>query len=50
MPLKDILVHLDAAPHSAGRLDLAVDLARRHGAHLTALHVVDKRIHIREVE
>lgn len=41
MPLKDILVHLDTTPQSATRLDLAVDLARRHGAHLTALHVVD---------
>jgi nucleotide-binding universal stress UspA family protein len=41
MPLKDILVHLDAAPQSASRLDIAVGLARRHGAHLTALHVVD---------
>lgn len=41
MPLKDLLVHLDASPQSAGRLDLAIGLARRHDAHLTALHVVD---------
>ncbi len=41
MPLRDILVHLDATPQSGGRLDLAIDLARRHDAHLTALHVVD---------
>ena len=41
MPLKDILVHLDATAQSAGRLDLAIDLARRHDAHLTALHIVD---------
>lgn len=41
MPLKDILVHLDTTPQSAGRLDLAIDLARRHDAHLTALHIVD---------
>jgi nucleotide-binding universal stress UspA family protein len=41
MPLKDILVHLDTTPQSAARLDLAIDLARRHDAHLTALHVVD---------
>lgn len=41
MPLKDILVHLDATAQSAGRLDLAIDLARRHDAHLTALHVID---------
>jgi len=44
MPLKDILVHLDATPQSASRLDIAVGLARRHGAHLTALHVVDLAI------
>ncbi|MBR0650033.1 universal stress protein [Roseomonas terrae] len=41
MPLKDILVHLDTTARSAGRLELAIDLARRHDAHLTALHVVD---------
>ena len=41
MSLKDILVHLDASAQSAVRLDLAIDLARRHDAHLTALHVVD---------
>lgn len=41
MPLKDILVHLDATPQSASRLDIAVDLARRHEAHLTALNVVN---------
>jgi nucleotide-binding universal stress UspA family protein len=41
MSLKDILVHLDASAQSAGRLDLAIDLARRHGAHLTAVHIVD---------
>lgn len=41
MSLKDILVHLDATPQSASRLDLAIDLARGHDAHLTALYVVD---------
>jgi len=41
MPLKDILVHLDATPQSGSRLDLAIDLARRHEAHLTALTVID---------
>lgn len=41
MSLKDLLVHLDGTPQSAARLDLAVDLARRHEAHLTALYVVD---------
>jgi nucleotide-binding universal stress UspA family protein len=41
MPLKDILVHLDATPAATVRLDLAATLARRHDAHLTALFVVD---------
>ncbi len=41
MALKDILVHLDGTARSALRLRLAVDLARRHQAHLTGLHVVD---------
>jgi nucleotide-binding universal stress UspA family protein len=38
---KDILVHLDDGPRSATRLKVAVDLARRHGAHLTGIFVVD---------
>lgn len=41
MQLKDILVHLDASERSDVRLRLAVDLARRHEAHLTGLYVVD---------
>jgi len=41
MSLKDILVHLDGTPQSAMRLDIAVELARRHQAHLTGLFVVD---------
>lgn len=41
MPLKDILVHLDGTERAGVRLGLAADLARRHEAHLTALHVVD---------
>lgn len=41
MPLKDILVHLDASPRSAARLDVAAGLAARHDAHLTGLAVVD---------
>lgn len=41
MALKDILVHIDASPRSGGRLDLACDLASRHGAHLRALYVID---------
>jgi len=41
MPLKDILVQLDASERSATRLGVAIDLARRYGAHLTGLHVAD---------
>ena len=41
MAIKDILVHLDASPRSAVRLALAAGLAGRHGAHLTALYVVE---------
>ncbi len=41
MALKDILVHLDAAPRSAVRLALAADLAGKHGAHLTAIYIVE---------
>lgn len=39
--LKDILVHLDDGPRSAARLKIAAALARRAGAHLTGLYVVD---------
>jgi nucleotide-binding universal stress UspA family protein len=38
---KDILVHLDDGPRSAMRLKVAVALARRHGAHLTGIFVLD---------
>jgi nucleotide-binding universal stress UspA family protein len=41
MAFKDILVHLDASPRAATRLGIAIDLAVRHGAFLTGLHVVD---------
>ncbi len=41
MALKDILVHLDAGARSATRLATAAALARRHGARLTGLFVVD---------
>lgn len=46
MALKDILVHLDAREEAGAdsRLDIAVGLARRHGAHLVGLHVVDVAI------
>ena len=38
---KDILVHLDDGPRSSTRLKVAVDLARRFGAHLTGIFVLD---------
>lgn len=41
MAIRDILVHLDAAPAAAARLDLAAAVARRHGARLTGLVVID---------
>lgn len=41
MALKDILVHLDGTEQSRVRLQLAAGLARRHGAHLAGLFVVD---------
>ncbi len=41
MPLKDILVHLEASEAADARLGLAIGLARRHGAHLAGLHVVE---------
>ena len=41
MALKDILVHLDITPRCALRLAMAADLAARHGAHLTGVHVID---------
>jgi nucleotide-binding universal stress UspA family protein len=40
MTFKDILVHIDNSEQSAAVLDLAIELARRHEAHLTGLHVV----------
>ena len=41
MAFKDILVHLDNGPRSAIRLDIAAGLARRSGAQLTGVYVVD---------
>lgn len=41
MALKDILVHLDASPAAASRLDIATGLAQRHGAHLVGLFVAE---------
>jgi nucleotide-binding universal stress UspA family protein len=41
MAFKDLLVHLDNGPRSAIRLTVAAGLARRTGAHLTGVYVVD---------
>lgn len=41
MKLCDILVHVDQSPRALMRLDIAAELARQHGAHLTALQVLD---------
>jgi nucleotide-binding universal stress UspA family protein len=40
--LKDLLVYVDPSEHAAARLRLAVDLARRHGSHITALYVRER--------
>ncbi len=40
MPLKNILVHLDNTNHSSARLDLAIALAQKHQARLTALYII----------
>lgn len=39
MELRDILVHVDHTNGSDSRLDVALELARTHGAHLRALYV-----------
>lgn len=39
MALKDILLHIDNTPSCPARIDLAVNLARTHGAHLKGLYV-----------
>ena len=41
MALKDILVHLDSDERSGARLEIAAGIAKRHGAHLAGLFVVD---------
>jgi nucleotide-binding universal stress UspA family protein len=41
MAFKDILVHLDQGPRAPVRLNVAAGLARRSGAHLTAVYVID---------
>lgn len=40
MAIKDILVHLDNSPSSRSRLDMAVKIAKQHGAHLKGLFVL----------
>lgn len=37
MSVKDLMVHLDLGERTAARLQIAIDLARRHDAHLTGL-------------
>ena len=44
MRLTDILVHVEATAQGERRLALALDLARRHGAHLTGLHVLEVEV------
>ena len=41
MALKDIVVQLDTGNRCDAKLAAAIGLARRHGAHLTALFVLD---------
>lgn len=41
MPLKDLLVHLDASAPCTERLDYALRLAARDGAHLVGLYTLD---------
>lgn len=43
MALKDILIHMDSSQACAARLDLAVALAAKNGAHLTGLYVIPHR-------
>ncbi|MBT4220459.1 MAG: universal stress protein [Rhodospirillaceae bacterium] len=38
--LKNILIHLDASKQNDSRLQTAIALGKRHGAHLTGLYVV----------
>lgn len=41
MPLKSLLVCLTTSDHADTLMNVAVPLARKHGAHLTALHTVE---------
>jgi nucleotide-binding universal stress UspA family protein len=40
MTIKDLLVHVDQSPATATRLDAALELGERFGAHVTALHLI----------
>jgi nucleotide-binding universal stress UspA family protein len=40
MALKDILLHIDNSSSCSNRIDLAISLARNHGAHLKGLYVL----------
>jgi len=40
MALKDILLHIDNSLSCSNRIDLAISLARTHGAHLKGLYVL----------
>jgi nucleotide-binding universal stress UspA family protein len=41
MSVKDILVRIDHTPANSARLNLAVELALQHEAHLTGLCIID---------
>ncbi len=40
MAIKDILLHLDNSPSCHSRLDLAIEMAKSHGAHIKGLYVL----------
>jgi nucleotide-binding universal stress UspA family protein len=40
MSFKDILIHIDDSPQCGTRLELAINLAKKHGSHLTGLYVI----------
>jgi len=40
MAIKDILLHLDNSPKSQTRIDLAIQIAKSHGAHIKGLYVL----------
>jgi|SRR5271163_1019241 nucleotide-binding universal stress UspA family protein len=50
MPLKDILVRLDHTTSGLTRLKQAAGMARRHGARLTGLYVLDESAHQQVIE